>query len=790
TAVATDVTGVSLGGGPLFRDDTRWTLEGANETYWYRRGSRHRFRTQLWGRADGAAMSGIANRFGTYGFSSIADLSAGQPSSFSRTLAQPDRSGRVWNAAAAFAHTFVPSRFFSVIYGARLESDGFLDSPPWDAALASALGMRTGAAPSRVHVSPRAGFTWTYNRDKENGNGGMWSNTGRFNRTPVGTFRGGIGEFRDLLRPDILADASVSGGTLLLSCIGSAVPAANWSQFAADPTTIPTQCAGGGGVLAERAPAVTLISPEYDVPHSWRASLDWSTDVGKVLLKAGVLGSYDLAQPGTVDANFAAVPRFALDPRSEGGRTMWVSPNAVDSASGAVSPAESRRASQYSQVGVRTSDLRGYGGQFTTTIQPDIFKWRIPFYTALTYTLQSSRRQYRGFDGAAFDDPRRREWAPNANDARHVFLVSGGVEVPKTGTLTLFSRIQSGLPFTPIVQGDVNGDGRWGDRAFIPAPGSGDAAVDAQLSSLLRSGSSTARACVAQYLGRIADRNGCRGPWTQSLNMQFSPRTPERWARRVTASIYMENVLGGLDQLLHGNDLRGWGSQDRPDPVLLVPRGFDATSRRFRYDVNPRFADTRPGRTLYRSPFRISLDFSIDLAVPYPVQQLRRALEPVRGPNRTWQRRGADSLAAFYLSRTSSIYKAILEQSDSLFLTRGQIENLQRADSAFSSQVRALYVPLGEYLATRGEPGKAELDSAEATEKAYWKLFWLQPEIADTLVTGTQKELFPLLKALTGVPKDSREHSRFMFMHPVVLSDRPAPVVKPKGTNVQMNTSP
>ena len=32
-----------------------------------------------------------------------------------------------------------------------------------------ALGVRTGVAPSRVHVSPRVGFSYTYNRDRENG---------------------------------------------------------------------------------------------------------------------------------------------------------------------------------------------------------------------------------------------------------------------------------------------------------------------------------------------------------------------------------------------------------------------------------------------------------------------------------------------------------------------------------------------------------------------------------------------------------------------------------------------
>ena len=46
---------------------------------------------------------------------------------------------------------------------------------------------------------------------------------------------------------------------------------------------------------------------------------------------------------------------------------------------------------------------------------------------------------------------RTREWAPSTNDARHVLVLSGGFSNPKTGSVTLFARAQSGLPFTPIV---------------------------------------------------------------------------------------------------------------------------------------------------------------------------------------------------------------------------------------------------------------------------------------------------------------------------------------------------
>jgi len=784
-----DVSGVTLGGGVyLPAHDRRWTLEGGNETFWNAIGTRHRFKASLWARADGLRQEGIPNELGTFSFNSIEDLESGDASSFSRTLSRPPASGSVWNAAAALAHLYAPSRWFNMLYGARIEADGFGSAPARNPALEQALGVRTGAAPSRVHVSPRIGFTYTYNRDRDNGSGTNQSPVGRFYRSTTGVLRGGIGEFRDLLRPGILADASAGtglpGGTSLLSCVGSAVPAIDWTSFASDPSTVPSQCLDGTGPLVERAPAVTLIDPGYDVPRSWRASLDWNTSVHSWLLRVAGLASYDLSQPGVVDANFAGVQKLTL--ASEGGRPVFVSADAIDPASGAVSASESRRSSEFGRVTTRVSDLRGYGGQLTFGISPDVFKFRGrgSFYTSLNYTLQSTRHEFRGFDGAAFGDPRVVEWAPGMNDARHVLVLTGGFMTPHVGVFSLFARAQSGLPFTPIVQGDVNGDGRGGDRAFIPNPdATTDPVLATQMRSVLASGSATARNCLERYLGHVAARNGCRGPWTESLNIQWRPPMPSRWGGRVQPSVYLQNVLGGIDQLVHGsNSMRGWGSPATPDPVLLVPRGFDASASAFRYDLNPRFADTRPGRSLLLNPFRIVVDFSFNLSTDFDLQQLRRAVEPVRATNGGWARRSADSLAAFYLSRTSDLHKFVLQQSDSLFLSRAQVEALRHADSVYSAQVRALYIPLGEFLARgQGGAGKAELDSVQATQKEYWKIFWRQPEIADSIVTPSQKELLPLLKGIVAVPQQDREHSQWQFGNPVTYSDQPAPRPAPPG---------
>src|SRR4029079_1903337 len=137
-----DVTALTLGGGSfLAADDSRWTAEAANETIWNARGRRHRFKALLWGRADGIEEQGISNSLGLFSFNSIDDFQAGRPVGFTRTLTQPDRSGKVWNSAAALAHFYMPSKFFSVLYGARVEADGFFDHPDRNTALDAALGV-------------------------------------------------------------------------------------------------------------------------------------------------------------------------------------------------------------------------------------------------------------------------------------------------------------------------------------------------------------------------------------------------------------------------------------------------------------------------------------------------------------------------------------------------------------------------------------------------------------------------------------------------------------------------
>ncbi len=538
----------------------------------------------------------------------------------------------------------------------------------------------------------------------DNGSGPKQSPMSVFFRQSTGFIRGGIGEFRDLytpsMRADAVAGAGIVGSTLSLSCVGASIPVPDREALANGSAT----------------------------------------------------------QPITLDANFAGVSRFAL--RGENNRPVFVSTEAIDPTTGSVSAGESRISNSFGRVALRTSDLRGYGKQITGSIAPDVFRFRprVSFYTSASYTLQQVRQQYRGFDGGGFGDPRVTEWGAGPNDARHALMVQGGIGLPVIGTVTLFGRLQSGLPFTPLVRGDINGDGRANDRAFVPNPGTeGDANTAAQMRALLATSPTNVRECLEAQQGAVAGRMSCRGAWTQQLNMQIQPQISWRPSgRRITGNIILENPLAGLDQALHGaNGLRGWGTRATPDPVLLLPKGFNAATQQFRYDVNPRFGDTRAFRTLSRQPFRVTLDFSLDLSVPYDMQQLRRALEPVRVARNTWQRRSTDSIAALYLRNTSSVHRLILGESDSLY----------------SAKVRVLYKALGDFLAEQpdGEAGKAALDSVQASTELYWPIFWEQMDVMDAIVSPQQKSLLPMLQRLSETTAENRKNSQWQFGNPVPL---------------------
>ncbi len=144
---------------------------------------------------------------------------------------------------------------------------------------------------------------------------------------------------------------------------------------------------------------------------------------------------------------------------------------------------------------------------------------------------------------------------------------------------------------------------------------------------------------------------------------------------------------------------------------------------------------------------------------------------------------------AFYLSSTSSIHKLLISETDSLFLSKAQVAALKVTDSAYSARVRAIYAPLGAFLAQAGGvAGKAEMDSVKKVQKEYWRIFWEQPEIAAEVVTASQRTLIPMFERMLSIPKNEREQSQWQFGHAVTFSDAPRPAGG--SGNVEIRRSP
>ncbi|HCX31074.1 MAG TPA: hypothetical protein DHU55_15100 [Blastocatellia bacterium] len=715
----------SGGNSTLGYSQRQWTWETTSETQFYAFSpAAHRLKLNVDSRLDGVREASSANRYGTFFYNSLSDFEGDQPASFTREIDPTAASGGEWNGFISLGDVWRASPKLQLTYGARLEGNVFTAAPPLNPLIRTVFGVRTDNTPNTIHLSPRLGFTWI----RRSGDDGIrFSPLGQFNLGAVSYLRGGIGEFRSMLPPSLLANATANlgfvGGRTNLTCIGQVVPAPDWPGYLSNPESVPTQCAGTQtSPLGDSGTAVQFLDREYTAPRSWRANLAYSSSYRRLSYSIEGIYSLNLNQSGWTDVNFLDAARFTLP--AEGGRPIFVDTSDIVASSGLVSPVGARRSASFGRVINNQSIDRSAGKKLTLTLSPDLSglnNWLL----AGSYTLSSVRALSNGFDGSTAVSPTTREWGRGNFDWRHRFLVQAGYAVHGLA-MTIFGTLASGTPFTPMVGTDINGDGLQNDRAFIFRP---DATTDTSLATAIRTLSNNAsrevRKCLTRQFGHIAAINGCEGPWTANLNAQITA-SPEllHSGRLSRVALFLTNPLGGLDQILHGsNRLRGWGAPAIPDPVLYNVRGFDQSAGEFKYAVNPRFGDTRPLNTIFRAPFRITLDVSVNLGRSVAEQQLDRSLRPGRnghpGPRMT-----LDELKRRYARTVANPYSEILQQSDSLLLTNNQVMALQEVDSRYRARVDTVWSQLAAYLDSLGDRYNASeaLTRQEAAVDEVWEI--------------------------------------------------------------------
>jgi hypothetical protein len=355
----------------------------------------------------------------------------------------------------------------------------------------------------------------------------------------------------------------------------------------------------------------------------WRSVLTWNSRAWTEFQMALVY-SRGTSQQSLVDDNLRATPAFTLS--GEGARPVYAPIGAITPGTGVTALADSRRVERFGPVLATVSDLHSSATELYVTKS---FWPGQRMSVNSQYLYRTGRVQGRGFDQPSAGDPFAVTWS-RLPQARHTLGINARARFSEHYALIAQARLVSGTPYTPLVSGDVNGDGTSNDLAFVPAP---TTTLGQEMQVSLRGAPASARACLDRQYGQIAARNSCTGPRSGGLDLQLELSPP--WLPTEAGIIIdVVNAAGAADRLLHGNaGARGWGDPAMANPTLLVVNGFDPASRQFAYQVNPRFGQ-RGDLGVWHQPIEIRVRVSTPIGPSLTTQRNRRVATSVRASGR------------------------------------------------------------------------------------------------------------------------------------------------------------
>lgn len=739
------VSNLLFGGSPsLNTASTNSSLAANNTMSWFSNDNRHRVKLTSELRLDGFSQNVTFNQFGSFNYNSLIDLQANRPASFTRTLSPRMRSGSQVVGAMSLGDAWRPTNDLQVQYGVRVDGNRFARGPQSNPAVLAAFGLDNAETPNRLYVSPRVGFSWTVGQADQ-----MALLPGMI-RAPRAVIRGGVGVFQNTPGTQLISNAIDNTGLpsalQQLTCFGSATPLPNWSAYAVDEANIPRACADGtsGSVFSNTSPNITLFLPDYLAQRSIRGNLQWAGVVMKNRFFLSVDGTYsrNQQQQGGIDLNFPNVQQFAL--ANEGNRPMFVTPSAIVPTTGQVAWRQARVADAFGRVTGQTSVLEAESKQINISLRPAVFNSR--YNWSMAYVLADVREEFLGFNSTV-GSPTGTEWSRGAFFSRHQIQYSFSYNAWDAVRISWNGNFRSGVNYTPTINQDVNGDSYGNDRAFVYDPSTvADPVLKAGLENLLATGTREAVSCLRSQLGQFAGRNSCTGPWTMQGNLNISLNSLKiGLPQRTTLRFQIANPLNGLDRLLNGEaGLKGWGANPSPSGQLLFVRGFDAASQNFKYEVNERFGSTRPAQTTLRStPMSITMSMSVDVGPTREQQQLLQQLD--RGRTRAGNKPSLQQLRGTATSGIINPMQQLLQQADTLKLTRKQADSLATLNRYFVLRSDSIWNPVTKFLSEL--PDKYNHDAAfaryrDAREQTVDMLIKIAPGIKNML-TPTQYRILP-----------------------------------------------
>lgn len=185
-----------------------------------------------------------------------------------------------------------------------------------------------------------------------------------------------------------------------------------------------------------------------------------------------------------------------------------------------------------------------------------------------------------------------------------------------------------------------------------------------------------------------------------------------------------------------------------PDRTLLLVRGFDPVTHRFRYDVNPRFGSTNPQFSAFRQPVGLTLVVRVDVGPSREQQTITRELDQGR---RTPGTRLSEAVLQGRYGSGGVInpMAQLLRQSDSLGLNGRQADSIASMNVRYIATLDSIWRTTAAHLAALPQDydrGDAYGVYRRARESSVDLLLELAPRVM-ALLTAEQRRALPPLVA-------------------------------------------
>lgn len=502
----------------------------------------------------------LQNSYGNWTFSNLANLQNGIANNYSVGLARAgqDPQARFWGATFAgyIQDQWTPTDNFNMTVGFRADLPTFFDAPPTNARVFQDVGRLTNDIPKMNPLfAPRIGFNWDVTRNQKN------------------QIRGGIGMFAGPPVYVWLSNLFTNNGQGFsqLGC-GPSAPAFNTAAVNSPPSV----CANGSS-LSNSPGIVNTVDPGLTNPQVLRASLAYDRE-----LPWNIVGSVEgVFTRGINNLFYSNLYLTGPQGTGQGGRVLY---GTLNPTTGAATPALIATGSPYgsAQAG-GIFDLTNQGSDYSYNVTGSIRKRFSGSWEASAGYTYAKVRSVQDLTSSVAQSNWRfgRVYSGNQTDKT---ATTSSFEVPNrivatvtytapwkkfpTDVSVIYSG-QSGLPFTYIyfngqntsTLGDLNADGFNGnDPIYIPTN-----ALDPTQIQFLATPTATAAQqaqafqdfissvpCLNKARGTIAQRNTCRNPWYNQLDVSLRQSLPQIAGQRLTLQADIYNFLNFLN--------RDWGA--------------------------------------------------------------------------------------------------------------------------------------------------------------------------------------------------------------------------------------